>query len=129
MKNLLMAIPFLILFGNGISYIWRELDIDSYRIWYPFISQLYALLAWYFMWYFARLKRFCAYSFIAIYGLVVLTLVNLWYLYVTYGYDKQDNPEIFEQYNNLYHIYGAVTVLCVIALTIIRWLRQRWYNG
>src|SRR5690606_957217 len=125
MKNLLMAIPFLILFGNGVCFVWREWYYESYAVWYAFIVQIYALLWLYFMWYIAKIKRFCAFSFVAIYGLVALTCFNLVYFYLTYGYDRELHPEIFEKYDNMYHAYAGILVLCAIIISIIQWVRQR----
>lgn len=123
MKNLLMAIPFLILFGNGISFIWREFYYESYENWYGLVVQVYALLVIYFMWYYARLRRFCAYSFIAIYGWLALTLCSIAYFYVTYGYERDEHPEIFEKYDPIYHVYGGALVLIFLCMATIFGIR------
>src|SRR5690606_17251667 len=90
---------------------------------YAFIAQVYALLWLYFMWYIARIRRFCAFSFVAIYGLVALTCFNLIYFYVTYGYDRELHPEIFEKYDKIYHVYGGALVLIFLCMATIFGIR------
>lgn len=123
MKQFLMAIPFIILFGNGMAFIWREYHYDSYDKWYDLIVQLYSLLAIYFIRYFAKLRRFCAYSFIAIYGWTLLTIINIWYFYTTFGYNRDEHPEIFEKYDKIYHVYGGGLVLIFVCMATIFGIR------
>lgn len=94
-------------------------------MWYPLLTQVNALFVFYFMWYMARIKRFCAYSFTAIYGLIALTFFNLYYFWLTYGYDRRVHVKEFEYFDSIYNLYAGIIVFCAIVLTVIGWLRQR----
>ena len=87
-KNLIKDLPFVMMIANLIGWLFSFTPYFEDYNW--FNSQLFgtSLFAVVFMAFHAYLHRYCLYSWIAIVGLGLLNIVNIFYYFFTFPYKE-----------------------------------------
>jgi hypothetical protein len=110
MKRLIIYIPFLILLGDGISFIIYHTDwYESYAYLFSEIGGHSILLVVY-MAYFGKRLKYCAFSMVCIYTLLLVNVLNLIYFFVPLMY---------------YQMYVGIILICGTIMAVIKWIQQR----
>lgn len=108
MKRFIIYIPFLMLLGDGMSFLMYHTEIyDDYLFLHSEVFG-HSLLPVIFMLYFAKRLKYCAFSVVAIISLGVLNTLNLLYFFVDLLY---------------YELYVGLIIFVGITFAVISWLR------
>jgi hypothetical protein len=110
MKRLMIYIPFLILLGDGISFIMYHTKwYDAYAYLYSetFGHSIFPVM---YMAYFGKRLNYCAFSIVSIYTLLAVNLLNIIYFFVPLMY---------------YELYIGVILSCGTILAVIKWTQRQ----
>ncbi len=111
-KQLIKTTPFIILLVNGILIICAQVkEFEWIYFLVPQISGHGVLIVIHTLFY-ARIHRYCLYSFVAIYSLLALNILNVIYFFVNLDY---------------YKMYSSIIVFGGILLSLI-FILKKWKN-